>query len=153
MYISDDIRDFGEDTANEDFYYKEIGVDGSRDECVFNHGDLESLILQYEDIQRIESSLKSKKEELKSKIISAMGKNTTYDTHNGVCAMIQKKVSFKYTDEKALIACLEEIGKGEFVKKVVNTTPFNNVLKTYDYQNEPYAPYIEKTTTTALVVK
>lgn len=148
MYISDDIGDLGED-----LYYEDHKIGGDFDSCEHDNGSIEAWVLQYADIQRVESNLKSKKEELKSKIISAMGKNTTFDTHSGVCAMIQKKVSFKYTDEKALIACLEEIGKGEFVKKVVNTTPFNNVLKTYDYQNEPYAPYIEKTTTTALVVK
>lgn len=115
--------------------------------------ELEILIKQYLEIQKQEAAIKAQKESLKDQIIRQMGAEKTYKSADGVGVQIQEKVSFKYSDEKGLIECLENIGKGEFVKKVVNATSFNSVLKSYDYKDEAYAPYIEKTTTIALVVK
>lgn len=116
---------------------------------------LENTINEYASIQVQEEVLKTRKEELRQQIISALKEEGTdsYTTSLGNSAKVMSKTTIKYLDESAIIRFFKKNNLNGFISEKLNTTEVNKELKRSQTLNESLNSYFTEEVSQSLTVK
>lgn len=119
----------------------------------FNY--LDSLLDAYLEVKRQEDELSIRKNDLADKIKNLLENEPKgkYESSNGIKATLVEKTIFKYVDETAIINYITKKGlKDIFLVKKIDTTKFNNELKTKGSLFEDVKSYVAESKQKSLTV-
>ena len=112
--------------------------------------NLERYYQLQKEVEEREEEMKS----LKESIVKEMELEGVTSQNTGkVEGKIINKISFKYTDEVAILSYLRSHRLNSFISNKVNTSAMNKELKGKGVLYEDLKPYCEETTSTTLSVK
>ena len=116
--------------------------------------ELYNYIDEYNELQKLEKSLKNRKDQLKAKIIANMQElgEKLIESDTGVSATLTFKETIKYTDEFAIIKYLKKNNLDEYITTGIDTK-FNSKLKESNSLSEALADSFTITEVNALTVK